>query len=340
MRLPVAGLLFAAALAAAPKTLDVYFIDVEGGQATLIISPSGESMLVDSGWAGLGGRDADRIAETAKKAGLRKIDYFLATHYHADHVGGVAEVAQRIPIGAFVDHGPSVEAGKNPDALFAAYAQARTKGRHLEVKAGDKVPLKGLDVQVLSSGGGVIGSALKGAGAANPLCGAAGQKAEDKSENARSVGTLITFGKFRLLDLGDLTWNKELELVCPNNRIGAVDVYLTTHHGADSSGPAALVHAVKPRVAIMNNGSRKGGSPAAWQAIKTSPGLEDIWQVHFAIAAGKENNTGEALIANLEDTDAGTKCKGLGLKLSATSDGRFTVSNERNGQSKAYAARR
>jgi competence protein ComEC len=330
MRIFVLGLMLAASLPAA-KTLDIYFIDVEGGQATLFVSPSGQSMLVDAGWPGFNGRDAERISNVAKQAGVKQIDYFVATHYHTDHIGGVPQLTERLPIRAFVDHGESVESGKNPDALYAAYAAARAKGKHLQVKPGDTVPVKGISVQVVAAGGEHIGSAVKGGGAANPLCAGVAKKPEDKSENARSVGTLITFGKFRMIDLGDLTWNKELELACPNNLIGTVDLYLTTHHGLDMSGPAALVHALKPRVAIMNNGAKKGGAPVAWQVVKSSPGLQDIWQVHFSLAGGKENNAADAQIANMEEN-----CQGLGLKVSAMQDGTFTVSNLRNGERKTY----
>ena len=139
---------------------------------------------------------------------------------------------------------------------------------------------------------------------------------EDKTENARSLGTLITFGKFRIIDLGDLTWNKEHDLVCPNNKIGTVDVYLTTHHGMNMSGPAAIVHALHPRVAIMNNGARKGGTPEAWQVVHSSPGIEDIWQVHYAVAGGKENNAPDTFIANVDE-----QCEGKYIKLSVQPDG-------------------
>ena len=236
-----------------------------------------------------------------KPQASKRIDYFVATHYHTDHVGGVPELSERLPIRTFVDHGPSVESGPNPDRLFNAYASVRAKAKHLQVKPGDSVPVKGLEVKVVSAGGEAIANPLAGGGEPNPLCASFQPRAEDKSENARSVGTLITFGKFRFIDLGDLTWNKENELVCPNNRIGKVDVYLTTHHGMDISGPQTIVHALHPRVAIMNNGARKGGSPEAWQVIRRSPGLEDIWQVHFAVAGGKENNSPDTFIANTDE---------------------------------------
>ncbi len=169
----------------------------------------------------------------------------------------------------------------------------------------------------------------------NPLCGSAVQKAEDTTENGRSAGFLLRFGDFRFLDLADLTWNKELELACPSNAIGTVDVYLGTHHTSDASGPAALVHAVRPRVAILNNGARKGGSPSAWQIVRGSPGLEAVWQLHTAVQGGSANNAPESFIANPEE-----KCQGHWIKLSARSDGSFTVVNSRNGFRKDYGRQR
>jgi competence protein ComEC len=317
----------------AQKPLDINFIDVEGGQATLVVAPSGESLLVDTGWPGFDGRDADRIVATARKAGVSRIDYLVVTHYHADHVGGVPQLAARLPIGTFVDHGPTVEQGDAPAKLFASYAEARAKGRHLQVKPGDRVPIRGVDVQVVTAGGEPIAQPLAGAGAANPLCTDFKPKDVDPSENARSVGLMLTYGRFRLVDLGDLTWNKEHDLVCPNNRLGTVDVYLTTHHGLDQSGAPVIVHALRPRVAVMNNGARKGGTPPAWQTVRSSPGLEDFWQLHYASDAGSDHNAAEAFIANMDERTA------HGIRISASNDGTFTVTNGRNGHSKTYAAR-
>lgn len=323
-----------APLANAAKTLEVYFIDVEGGQATLFVAPGGESMLVDTGWAGFNGRDAGRIAAAAKHAGVKKIDYLVITHYHADHVGGVPQLAAKLPVRNFVDHGPNVETGKQAEQLSRAYIETQEKfGHHLVVKPGDAIPIKGLKVEVLSAAGNVISAPLEGAGKPNDFCAGFERKEEDKSENARSLGTLITFGKFRMIDLGDLTWNKEYELVCPNNKIGTVDVYLTTHHGMNISGSAAIVHALHPRVAIMNNGARKGGTAEAWQTVHSSPGLEDIWQIHYAIAGGKDNNAPDTFIANTDEN-----CEGQYIKLSVQPDGTFTVTNSRNKYSKTYKA--
>ena len=338
LKLLIFALPLAAAALAAPKPLEVYFIDVEGGQATLIVSPSGQSMVIDTGWAGFNNRDADRIAAAAAKSGVRQIDYLLITHYHADHVGGVPQLAAKLPVKNFVDHGPNFEAGhKAADDLFNAYTAVRDKGNHLLVKPGDHVPIKGLDVQILTADGNVASNPVRGApgaGEPNQYCASTPRKDEDKTENSHSTGSVIAYGKFRLLDLGDLTWNKEMELVCPNNRVGTVDVYLTTHHGLSQSGSPAIVDAVHPRVAIMNNGATKGGNPDAWQVVHDVPGLEGLWQLHTAEGKGA-HNTQPDMIANLDSkSDAGNY-----IKLTALPTGEFTVTNGRNGFSKTYPAR-
>ncbi len=322
-------LMTAAGLMAAGNTLDMYFIDVEGGQATLVVTPAGQSILFDSGWPGA--RDADRIVAVAKKAGLKRIDYALVTHYHLDHVGGLPDVVERIPIANFIDHGESAESNKSAQELYAKYIKVRDKGNHILVKPGDKLPIKGVDVQVVAAAGERITSPLAGAGKPNPLCANAVQRAADPSENAKSIGSMLTFGKFRFIDLGDLTWNKELELVCPNNLIGTIDLYLVTHHGMNLSGSPAIVHALKPRVAVMNNGAKKGGSPEAWEAVHTSPDLQGFWQLHYTVNAGKEKNVAEEYIANLEE-----ECQGHYIKVSAQRNGAFTVTNTRNNLVKTY----
>jgi len=318
----------------ARNTLDVYFVDVEGGQATLFVTPARESLLVDAGWPGFENRDAIRIEEAMKKAGVKQIDYFWMTHYHRDHVGGAAQLAARVPIKTFVDHGENVETGKGADEMNEIYKSAMAKGKRLTLKPGDKLPLKGVDVITVAGNGQKITKALPGGGQQNPFCSTSEQRKPDPSENAHSLGFVMTFGKFKIVDLGDLTWNKELELVCPTNLLGTVDVYLTTHHGMDMSGPAQIVHALAPRVAIMNNGAKKGGAVPAWRVVKSSPGLEDFWQVHHSVAGGAEHNTAADQIANLEEN-----CTGHGLMLSANKNGGFEVTNLRNGFKKAYKAR-
>jgi len=332
--LATALLLAAPACFGAAGRLEIYFIDVEGGQATLIVTPAGQSLLVDAGWPGYNGRDAGRIAETAKRAGLRQIDYLLMTHYHLDHVGGIPPLVERIAVGTFVDHGPNTETSKSAEALSAAYAKVVEKGKHLVVKPGDKIPLKGLEAVVITARGEKIAAALKRAGAANPHCEGVPAKAEDPTENGRSVGFLLTYGKFRFLDLADLTWNKELALMCPSNPIGTVDAYLVNHHGMNISNAPPLVYGVAPRVAILPNGAKKGGAQDAIEWIRKSPGLEDLWQLHYSLP-GKDANVREQFIANPEE-----RCQGHAIKLVASPDGSFTVTNERNSFTKQYRARR
>ncbi len=322
----VSTLLCAASLHAA-KTFDIYVVDVEGGQATLMVSPSGESLLVDTGWPGNNNRDANRIAAAAEKAGIKKIDHLIVTHFHTDHVGGIKQLADKLPIMNVIDHGQTVETSANAKEMTALWEAGSAKSKRRTVKAGDSIAVKGLKVEVLAAHGGVTGRK----GTPNPLCAGSQKKADDPTDNARSVGVLVTFGKFRFLDLGDLTWNKELELACPENRIGKIDLYLTTHHGSDQSGPAELVHAVAPRAAIMNNGEKKGASPSAWKIVKSSPGLQDLWQLHHAAAGGTETNVDDKMIANPAGQDPGNY-----LLVQAQSNGKFSVTNARNGFSKSY----
>ena len=328
------GLVLAVSFAHAAKTLDMYFVDVEGGQATLIVTPNNESILVDTGWPGYNGRDADRIKAAAKAAGVKQIDYLILTHYHGDHAGGVTQLLQRLPVKTFVDHGQNMEESTNGKESMAAWEKALATGKRLSVKAGDKIPLKGVDLQVVSANGEVLSAPVNGGGAKNAACTSA-EFPVDPTENARSLGFLLTYGKFRTINLGDLTAQKEAALVCPENRLGNVDLFLTTHHGLETSNPAAIVHALAPRVAVMNNGARKGGSPKVWHIIKSSPGLEDMWQLHFAFAGGKDANAADSFIANLEEV-----CQGQHIKVSAMNDGSFTVLNSRNKYSKSYAAKR
>ena len=336
------------------RTLDVYFIDTEGGQATLFVSPSGESMLVDTGFAGNQGmpeatatnssgapitRDADRIGAVFKQAGVMVLDWMVISHYHGDHVGNAAELANRIPVRHFVDHGPfSVELQPGRSAAFLAYAAVRDKGRAIVAKPGDKIPFAGVDVQVVSSAGELIAAPMQGApgaGLPNPLCRDAKLKEQDPTpENFESVGVVVRYGSFRLLDLGDLTWNQEHALVCPNNLIGTFDVFHTTRHGDPHAGAPQLVHAIRAKVAVMNNGERKGGDPTYWQIVHDAPGLVDFWQLHRSAAGGTDHNSPEHFLANLNETDHGHN-----LKMSVRADGGFSVTNERNGFGRDYPAR-
>lgn len=333
--------------AAARKGLEVYFIDVEGGQSTLFVTPAGESLLVDTGWAG--GRDADRIVAAAKQAGVSRLDYLVVTHYHGDHVGGVVDLASKIPIMNFVDHGENAEETLNSPKNYAAYLAVREKGKHIQAKPGDELPIKGAKFEVVSAAAKTITKALPGGGAANPLCSEFQSRDEVKEpliggENKQSVAMLITLGKFRMVDFGDLTWNAEHELACPNNLIGTIDLYLVTHHGQDISSLPMLVQAMRPRVAIMNNGAKKGGAVATFEMLKKSPGLEDLWQMHYAADAG-DHNSAEQFIANTGV--GGTSSTGVPdektvytINVDARPDGSFTVTNTRNGQQKKYGPRK
>jgi competence protein ComEC len=322
--------------AAGSKALTVYFIDVEGGQSTLFVTPAGQSLLIDTGWPDEGGRDADRIVGAAKLAGLTKIDFVLLTHYHADHAGGVAQLLERIPVGTFIDHGPNRETSDaKTEEIYKTYqVQIAAHGnKHMIAKPGDVLPIEGMRVEVLTADGASIDKPLPGAGAANPACATSEMPPADPSENARSLGVLITFDKTRILDLGDLTAAKERDLVCPVNKIAAVDVFVVSHHGTESSSSPALLAAISPRLAIMDNGATKGGSAAVWDRVKASPRLQDLWQLHLAEKGGPAHNSADPLLANPAGPDAGNY-----LKLSVWPDGRLEVFNPRTKASKNYAA--
>ncbi len=321
----------------ASSQLQIFFIDVEGGQATLFIDPSGKSLLIDTGWDAHNGRDADRIAATAKSAGLTKIDYAIITHFHQDHVGGVPQLLQRIPVGIFFDHGENRELTPQVDKDYDNYKAALT-GAHIgrvTAKPGEILPIKGLKVKVISADGRLIDEPLPGGGQPNQYCKVSETRPADQTENARSVGTLITFGKLKFLDLGDLTWDKEMQLMCPDNKLGHVDILIVSHHGWNQSSSPALVDAITPRVAIMDNGEKKGGSTPVLDTVRNIPGLETLWQLHFSDEGGPEHNAPADYIANLSGGDD----PGNYLKLTAGPDGSFTVLNPRTGQAKSYAAK-
>jgi beta-lactamase superfamily II metal-dependent hydrolase len=357
------AVLFAAgsAIAQTRNTLDIYTVDVEGGNATLFVAPSGQSLLIDTGNYGpeASVRDAERIMAAVKAAGLTQIDHLIITHWHGDHFGGVAELAKRIPIRHFIDHGPNVQPSPVVDDFLAkVYPPLYANAKHTVAKVGDKIPIDGIDATIVTSAGETLKTPLPGAGAPNPYC-ASFKPGENNAEDPMSVGTYITFGKFRTMHLGDVTKNKEFELMCPVNRIGALDAFLGLHHAVNTSSSEVIVHALHPRVVIVNNGTRKGAQPDVMKVLFSSPGLEDLWQIHFSQLSGQEYTVPGMFIANGLDEPLNTmpvapiaapapgpntppppahNGPAYWIKLSAQPDGTFTVTNARNGFSKTYAA--
>jgi len=326
------------AVSASARNLDIYWVDVEGGGATLIVTPEGQSLLVDTGNPAPDDRDAKRIFRATQKAGLKKIDYLMITHHHSDHIGGAPALAKLIPIEHFLDHGDSIETQDPRTAKIWDAYKALADGKRTTLKPGDKLPLKGLDALVVASNGQVIASPVKGASTAeNPYCKDAQQKPPDTTENQRSAGILLTYGKFKFLDLGDLTWDVEMRLACPVNKLGTVTLFQTTHHGFfhDFSGAPAHVLALKPQIVIVNNGATKGWQNSAWDTVQKIPGLEDVWQLHRAMGPNRDHNVKPDQIANLEATPH----EGHWIMASVTRDGKITVTNERTGFSKTYTAR-
>jgi beta-lactamase superfamily II metal-dependent hydrolase len=318
--------LFAVSLSSAAGPLEIFFIDVEGGQSTLIVTPAGESLLVDAGWDG--GRDVERIAAAARAAGVTSIDYLLITHFHRDHAGGVPELVKRLPVRTFVDHDNAMPGDAGAGPIVAALAPVRSGGKHMVAKPGDRVPLRGVQVDVVSSAGATIAKPLVGSATSNTACPATAPDAAEPIENPRSTGVVLTFGRFRFVDLGDLSGRSLFALFCPSNLLGRADLYLVPHHGgSDVVYPATF--AVRPRVAIMNNGETKGGAAEAFQALHASQGLEDVWQLHRSLAAGARNFA-DARIANLDEKTAHW------IKVSANEDGSFSVTNGRTNETKVY----
>ena len=326
------------------RTLQIYFIDVEGGQSTLIVTPDHHSLLIDTGWAGDGSgfrpgnpheaRDANRIVAAARDAGITQIDYLLITHFHIDHDGGVSELSQLMPIRTFIDHSaPSADADRaSPGTLdaYAAYLRVRAGGAHLEPGPGERLPLKDVETVVVSSAGSTLKGPLANAGAANAACSEQAAATRDPYENPRSTGVVVRFGEFRFLDVGDLTGQPLFDLICPKNLIGPVDAYLVAHHGGADAAVTETFAALKPRVAIMNNGASKGGARTSYEALHHVPGLEDVWQLHASTDAA-DDNFPPRYIANLDESAA------YWIKLVAREDGSFRVLNQRTGEWKTYA---
>jgi competence protein ComEC len=326
-----------ALLSAQTRTLDIYWIDVEGGAATLIVAPTGESLLIDTGFPANEDRDPKRIAAAASAAGIKSIDNLVITHYHGDHVGGAGALSKLIPIRRFVDHGESIESTGRGGQAFTDY-KAVAEGKRALVKPGDKIPLaSAIDITVVSAAGNVITQALSNGGA-NPLCASAEQKPADTTENGQSVGILLTYGGFRMAALGDLTWDREMQLACPANKLGTVALFQATHHGFSNgqSGAPALINALRPQVVIVNNGPRKGFSNGGYDSIAAIPGIEGIWQGHRGETNDVTKNTADEMIAN---PAGGAEDKGHWIKASISSNGTFTITNARNNFTRTYKVR-
>ena len=323
-------------LAALPAAkLDMWAIDVEGGKSLLILSPSGQSMLIDTGFPGSNDRDTTRILEACQAAGVKKIDILVTSHYDMDHVGNVTSVVGKIPVDLFVDHGPASVNDRMTTTSVQAYNELWAKAKHMVVKPGDKIPFNGVDVVVVTANGEALKTPLAGAGKPNPACAGVepktwGRTNEDDSENGHAIGLFFTFGKFRMVDLADLTWNRELQLMCPNDPLPTVDLFMVSHHGNDISNSPALINALHARVSVMDNGARKIGAAVVMKTLKDAPGMQAVYLLHWSANAPNDNPPNE-FIANLQDSPDGKF-----IKVSAEDTGVITVTNARTGESKTY----
>ena len=333
--------------------LQIAWIDVEGGASTLFVAPDGQSLLFDTGFPGNDDRDAKRIAAAAKAMRLTRIDHVVISHWHGDHVGGLPALAKLLPLGTFYDHGDGVEQSDRP--LYEGYKAIAGTHRHI-VTPGETIALGDVRVRVLVAEGPVIATPVNG-GTTNPLCSNAVRQEPAAPENIRMVGLAINYGPFKMATLGDADWSRELELACPVNKLGRVNLYTINRHGSlDNSGAPALLAAIQPQVIVVNNGPRKGlgqkvdvkyvtrpgETPAPYELnsylrLARLPGIEGIWQGHRSLLdADAAHNTSPDMIANLEE---GAADQGYTITAAVSADGTFTVTNSRNGYAKTYRAR-
>lgn len=324
------------AQSSARKTLEIYYVDVEGGAATLIVTPAGESILVDTGWPGFESRDAKRIQAAMQQAGITQIDHLIITHFHVDHFGGVPQLAKLVPIKNHYNHGelpnPPENAGQtkqHADYLAALSAKPITikPGDEIKLRAGKGTPP--VSLRFLAARRETLPGKTK---EANPVCAEAKPMPEDPSDNARSLAFKLSYGTFDFYDAGDLTWNIENKLICPSNVIGKVDLYQVTHHGMDISNNPVLLKSVSPTVAIMNNGTKKGGSANTVKWLRELPSLQALYQVHRNITTGDGDNTAPEYIANIDENGSDM----IWVSVDAAKKN-FTVTNGRTKASKTFA---
>jgi competence protein ComEC len=335
------ALSLAASAGRSDRTLDIYWIDSEGGGSTLIVTPAGESVLIDAGNPGT--RDAGRIQEASKIAGLERIDHLITTHFHVDHFGGAATLSQLIPIGVVHDNGiPEHNPDGGDDAWFLTnikpYREFPSAKREV-IKPDDTIPLQQtagtapLSLRCLAA---KQQFTLRPAGTTpNPLCATSKPKDKDTSDNANSIVSLLQFGDFKFFDGGDLSWNIEAALVCPTNRVGTVDVYQVNHHGLDASNNPLLIQSLAPTISVMNNGSTKGCNAETFATLRSTPSIQTMYQMHRNIRADSENNTANEFIANLD-----ANCTGNYVKLSVDPSGKsYTVTIPANHYRRTYQTR-
>ena len=319
----------------APATLDIYWIDVEGGAATLVVTPERDTVLMDTGWPRRDARDAGRIQAAMRDAGITGIDYLLISHFHRDHVGGLAALAAQVPIGQIIDHGDSVERNREPGRAIWQDYLAVAEGRRRTVEPGDKLPLRRIELSFVASHGALIDTLERRP--PNRLCEDAVGGPADRGENGRSLGYLLSLGAFQFLNLGDLTPDHEYDLACPENRLGVVDLYQVPHHGGGGAARPELTWALQPTAAVINNGPRKGGSRESHNVVRDTPGIQDVWQLHQALGADASGNTDPQRIANLTAEDG---CLGHWIKATVQPDGRsWTMTNGRTGYSRNYLSK-
>ena len=318
-----------------PSTLNIYWIDVEGGAATLVVTPQKESILMDTGWPRPDARDAERIQAAMRDAGISEIDYLLLSHFHRDHVGGLAAFTERVPVGRIVDHGDSVEQTRpGGRAIWDEYV-SHSRDRRQSVRPGDTLPLERIELTFVASHRELVDSLE--ARPPNGLCADADTPPPDEGENGHSLGYLLSLGTFQFLNLGDLTPDREHALACPENRLGVVDLYQVPHHGGYGAIRPELTGALEPTAVVINNGPRKGGTPDSLGVVQSLAGIGDVWQSHRALADDAAYNTEESLIANLTEEE---DCTGYWIKATVRSDGRsWTMTNGRTGHARTYQSK-